>query len=47
MKGFSDDIDMKFGLSECAKTTFKKDKLEKSDHVQLDEKESLKIWTIR
>ena len=47
MKGFSDDIDMKIGLSEWAKTTFKKDKLEKPDHVQLDEEQSLKIWTIR
>ena len=32
-KGFSDDIVLEFGLSKCAKANFKKDKLEKSDHV--------------
>ena len=32
----SDDIGMDFGLSKCAKTTFKRGKLEMSDHVQLD-----------
>ena len=38
LKGFSDDISMEFGLNKCAKATFKRDKLEKSDHVRLDEK---------
>ena len=37
VKGFSDDIDMEFGLSKCAKATFKRGKLETSDHVRLDE----------
>ena len=36
LKGFSDDIGMEFGLSNCPKATFKRGKLEKSDHVQLD-----------
>ena len=38
VKGFSDDTGMEFGLSKCAKT----DKLEKSDHAQLDEETMLK-----
>ena len=38
VKGFSDDTGMEFGLSKCAKT----DKLEKSDHVRLDEETMLK-----
>ena len=42
MKGFSIDIDMEFGLSEYAKTTFKRSKLEKSDHVRLDEETIIK-----
>ena len=33
VKGFSDDTGMKFGLSKCAKATFKRGKLERSDHV--------------
>ena len=37
VKGLSDDIDMEVGLSKCAKTTFKRGKLEKSDHVRVDE----------
>ena len=37
MKGFSDDIGMESGLSKCAKATFKRGKLEKSDYVRLDE----------
>ena len=37
VKGFSYDIGMEFGLSKCAKATFKRGKLEKSDHVRLDE----------
>ena len=37
VKGFSDDIGMEFGLSKCAKATFKRGKLETSDHVRLDE----------
>ena len=36
MKGFTDDIGMKFGLSKCPKATFR-GKLEKPDHDQLDE----------
>ena len=28
---------MEFGLSKCAKATFKRGKLQKSDYVQLDE----------
>ena len=42
VKGFSDDIDMEFGLSNCAKATFKRGKLEKSDHVRLDEETMIK-----
>ena len=42
MKGFSDDIGMEFGLSNCAKVTFKRGKLEKSDHVRLDEETMIK-----
>ena len=42
VKGFSDDISMEFGLSKCAKATFKRGKLEKSDHVQLDEETMIK-----
>ena len=33
---------MEFGLSKCTKATFKRDKLEKSDHVQLDEETMIK-----
>ena len=36
VKGFSDDI------SKCAKATFKRGKLEKSDHVRLDEETMIK-----
>ena len=42
VKGFSDDIGMDFGLSKCAKATFKRGKLEKSDHVRLDEETMIK-----
>ena len=42
VKGFSDDIGMEFGLSKCAKTTFKRGKLEKSDHVRLEEETMIK-----
>ena len=35
VKRFSDDISMEFGLSKCAKTTFKRGKLGKSDHARL------------
>ena len=42
VKGFSDDIGMEFGLSKCAKATFKRGKLEKSDHVRLDEETIIK-----
>ena len=37
VKGSSDDTGMQFGLHKCAKATFKRGKLEKSDHVLLDE----------
>ena len=37
VKGFSGNIGMEFGLSKCVKATFKKGKLEKSDHARLDE----------
>ena len=33
---------MEFGFSKCTKATFKRDKLEKSDHVQLDEETMIK-----
>ena len=33
VKGFSGNIGMEFGLSKCVKATFKKGKLEKSDHA--------------
>ena len=33
VKGFSDDTGMEFGLSKCVKATFKRSKLEKSDHA--------------
>ena len=39
---FSDDIDMEFRLSKCAKSTFKRGKLEKSDHIRLDEETAIK-----
>ena len=42
VKGFSDDIGMEFGLSKCVKATFKRGKLEKSDHVRLDEETMIK-----
>ena len=42
VKGFSDDIGMEFGLSKCAKATFKRGKLENSDHVWLDEETMIK-----
>ena len=42
VKGFSDDIGMEFGLSKCVKASFKKGKLEKPDHVQLDEETLIK-----
>ena len=42
VKGFSDDIGMDFGLSKCAKASFKRRKLEKSDHVRLKEETMIK-----
>ena len=42
VKGFSDDIGMEFGLSKCAKATFKRGKLENSNHVWLDEETMIK-----
>ena len=40
VKGFSDDTGMEYGLSKCAKATVKRGKLEKSDHVRLDEEKN-------
>ena len=40
MKGFTDDVGVTFGLSKCTKATFKRVKLEKSDHVWLDQETS-------
>ena len=42
VKEFSDDTDLEFGLSKCAKTTFKTSKLEKSDHIRLHEETMMK-----
>ena len=42
VKGFSDNIGMEFGLSKGARATFKRGKLEKSDHVRLDEETMIK-----
>ena len=42
VEGFSNNIDMEFGLSKCPKATFKRVKLEKSDHVLLDEETMIK-----
>ena len=36
VKGFSDYIGMKFGLSKCVKATFNRGKLENSDHIWID-----------
>ena len=44
VKGFSDDIGMEFGLSKCAKITFKRGTLERFDHVRLDEETMIKDW---
>ena len=42
VKVFSNDIGMEFGLRKCAKATFKRAKLEKSDHVRLNEETMIK-----
>ena len=42
VKGFRDNIGIEFGLSKCAKATFKRGRLEKSDHVRLDEETMIK-----
>ena len=42
VKTFSEDIGSDFWLSKCAKATFKRGKLERSDHVQLDEQTMIK-----
>ena len=42
VKGFSDDISMDFGLSKYAEVTFKRGKLQKSDHVWLNEETIIK-----
>ena len=36
VKGFSDDIRMEFGLDKCAKATFKRGKLAKTENIELD-----------
>ena len=36
LKGFSDDIRMEFGLDKCAKATFKRSKLRKTENIELD-----------
>lgn len=42
VKAFSDDIGMEFGLSKCAKATFKKGKLKKTKNVVLDDDSVIK-----
>ena len=42
VKGFSDNIIMEFRSSKCTKATFKRVKLETSDHVCLDEETMIK-----
>ena len=42
VKEFSDDTGMEFELSKCAKVTFERGKLEKSDHVWLDDETMIK-----
>ena len=42
VKAFSDDIKMEFGLDKCAKATFTKGKLRKSENVVLDENTIIK-----
>ena len=42
VKGFSDHIGMKFGLSKWTKATFKRRYLETFDHVRLDEETMIK-----
>ena len=42
VKGFRDNIGIEFELSKCAKATFKRGRLEKSDHVRLDEETMIK-----
>lgn len=42
VKGFIDNIYIEFGLCNCAKATFKRGKLEKSDHLWLDEEAMIK-----
>ena len=37
VKGFSDGIGMEFGKNKCSKASFKRGKLENSDHIRLDE----------
>ena len=42
VKRFSDDIGMELGLSKCTNPTFKRGKLENSDHAWLDEETMIK-----
>jgi len=36
VKGFSGDIEMKFGLDKCGKATLKKGKLTTTEHIQIN-----------
>lgn len=36
VKGFSDDIQMAFGLDKCSEATFKKGKLTTIENIQID-----------
>ena len=36
VKGFSDDIQMEFGLAKCSEATFKKGKLTTTENIQID-----------
>ena len=36
VKGFSDDIQMEFGLEKCSKATFKKGKFTSTENIQID-----------
>ncbi|KAL1448063.1 hypothetical protein WDU94_010922 [Cyamophila willieti] len=42
VKNFSDDIKMEFGLDKCAKATFQKGKLVRSEHIELDHDTTIK-----
>ena len=42
IKIFSDDIEMEFGLDECAKATFVKGKLTKTSYIVLNQDTAIK-----